>query len=146
MEAIVLLADWAEAINGKLYIQGGGWSRYTITSPAPPVTGLPEGTAIIQCALAIRFLVGWDETNERHDVTIRLVDGDGHAVTIAPGQPPIEIRTQLEVGRPPGSVKGAEIDAPMAVKFGGIPLPRGRYEFVVELGGNRLTGASFNVI
>jgi hypothetical protein len=143
MDAIVLLADWAEAINGKLYIQGGGWSRVA----APQVPQLPAGYGIVQCALAIRFLVGWDEANEPHEVTIRLMDADGNPVSPLPGQPPIEIKTQIEVGRPPGSIKGSDIDAAFAVKFGGIPLQKGRYQFVLEIGGEPLkTGAIFNVI
>ena len=31
----LILADWAEVINGKIYLQGGGWSAITPTSRSP---------------------------------------------------------------------------------------------------------------
>lgn len=141
MEAIVLLADWAEAINGKLYIQGGGWSRVT-----PPVRMPGTNLGLISCALAIRFTVGWDETNIRHDVGVRLLDADGHAVSPVPGQPPVEVKTQLEVGRPPGVTHGSDLDASMALSFHGLPLAPGRYAFVLEIDGEPIKGATFDVL
>lgn len=126
MEATVLLADWAEAINGKLYIQGAGWSRI---SPSR----LPGATmAVVNCALAIKFDVGWEETNQKHEVTVRLVDDDGNAVVATPGNP-VRVKAQLEVGRPPGVTPGAALDAALALQFRGIPLAPGRYRFCLDV-------------
>src|ERR1700722_14277734 len=112
MDAIVLVADWAEAINGKLYIQGGGWTRVAL----PPQGGL-------SCSLAIRFLIGWDETNRKHDVVIRLVDEDRR--TYQPtGGPPVEVKSQIEVGRPAGILEGADLDGVLAVRLQGLPLEK----------------------
>jgi hypothetical protein len=136
MKATVLLADWAQAINGKLYIQGGGWTR----------TSLNNG--LLNCALAMRILVGWDETNKPHNVTVRLVDQDGNVVTPQiPGGRPIETINTFEVGRPAGMAPGSEIDAPAAMLFLGIPLAKGRYSFTLEIDREQFdTGATFNVI
>jgi hypothetical protein len=136
MKATVLLADWAQAVNGKLYIQGGGWTR----------TSLDNG--LLNCALAIRILVGWDETNIQHQVTIRLVDQDGNMVNPPiPNGRPIEVQSAFEVGRPPGSAAGQEIDAALAMGFLGIPMAKGRYRFTLEIDGEEFdTGATFDVI
>jgi hypothetical protein len=142
MDAIILLADWAEAINGKLYIQGGGWSR---VAPAPHPDA-PEGTGIINCAVAIRFLLGWDEANQKYEVGVRLVDVDGKPVEPVPARGPIEVKAQLEVGRPPGITHGSDLDAAMALNFLGIPLAKGRYTFVLEIDKEPTERATFDVI
>lgn len=145
MEALVLLADWAEAINGKLYVQGGGWSR--VAAPPMDLPGFPAPVGVVNCALAIRFLVGWDEANKKHEITIKLIDSDGHGVSPMPGQPPVEVKTMLEVGRPAGAIVGSEIDAALALKFNGLPLAKGRYTFSLEIDGEPTrTGATFDVV
>ncbi len=134
MEATVMLADWAEAINGKLYIQGGGWSRV-------PAAGGP-----IRCALAIKLDVPWSDANTQHQLVIRLVDADGRPVSPSEGQPPVEIEASFEVGRPPGLRQGTALDVALAPNFIGIPLPVGRYRFTLEVDGNPLNvGATFDV-
>jgi hypothetical protein len=131
VEAIVLLADWAEAINGKLYIQGGGWSRVSHEAP-------------VNCAVAVRFLVGWEETNKQHKITIRLVNADNQTVKV--NETPILAETVLEVGRPPGVQPGSDLDAAFALKLTGLPLGEGRYQFLVETSDALLGRAVFDVV
>lgn len=134
MDATVLLADYAEAINGKLYIQGGGWDRY------------PASTGPVTCALAIMFRFRWDETNQPRKVVIRLMDQDGKVVEPQAGVP-VEIEAMVEVGRPPGVPAGTELTAPIAVKLAGLPLEIGRYVFTIEVDGDPLgNGVTFNVV
>src|SRR5207244_1129232 len=81
-------ADAAQAVNGKLYIMGGGWS----------VMG-PEPTPY---AIALKVEVPWDETNKRHTLVLRLLDDDGRPVRVAaPNEDPIalEIPAHFGVGR-----------------------------------------------
>jgi hypothetical protein len=145
MKAIVLLADWAEAINGKLYIQGGGWSR--VAPPVQHLPGMPSGTGIVNCAVALRFLLDWDEANQTYEVGVRLVDTDGQPVAPVPNMGPIEVKAQLEVGRPPGITHGSELDAAMALQFLGLPLQKGhRYMFVLEIDKVPTERATFDVI
>ena len=57
MKVTILLADAAEAVNGKLYVLGGGWS---ITGPDPS-----------PMALAIKIEVPWDQSNQPHVCRLR---------------------------------------------------------------------------
>lgn len=116
----LLLADYAECINGKLYIMGGGWS---VTGPDPSVIGI-----------AAKIEVPWDETNRRHRAVLRLVDSDGQVVQVQTpvGDAPFEIPAEFEVGRPPGLKPGTPIDMPFAFNLGPLPLPPDR-RFVLTL-------------
>jgi hypothetical protein len=114
MKVTILLADAAEAVNGKLYILGGGWS---VTGPGP-----------VPSALAIKIEVPWDQANQRHDLQITLLDADGHAVNVPTpaGDVPLELKSQFEVGRPAGLVAGTPLDVALAVNLGLLPLRPGR--------------------
>jgi hypothetical protein len=125
MKVTMLLADAAQAVGGKLYVLGGGWSQVG-PDPAP-------------MALAIKIEVPWDETNVRHTAALELVDADGVPVAVENpqgGNAPLRVEAQFEVGRPPGVKPGTPIDVPMALTFGAIPLPpNGRYEWRLSIDG-----------
>lgn len=114
MHAQLLLADNAQVVNGKLYLLGGGWNQI-----GPKPTGM---------AVVIRFLVPWDETNQKHRWALRLLDEDGHPVVIGSGDGarPVEISGQFEAGRPVGTEPGTETSIPVAVNVGALPLPAGK--------------------
>lgn len=113
MRVTMLLADAAQVANGKLYLLGGGWS---ITGPqVPPM------------AVALKIDVPWNEANRRHSWKLSLVDGDGQAVQVPGPEGPQEVFAggEFEVGRPPGLAEGSDIDLPLAVNMGPLPLPAG---------------------
>src|SRR5207245_6209027 len=115
MKVTMMLADAAQAVNGKLYIMGGGWS----------VMG-PEPTPY---AIALKVEVPWDETNKRHTLVLRLLDDDGRPVRVAArNEDPIalEIPADFEVGRPAGEHAGSPIDKPLVINIGPMPLAHGR--------------------
>ena len=104
----MLLADHAQAADGKLNIIGAGW---TVTGPGPA-----------PLAIAILFEVPWDRANEQHEFRLELVDSDGDG--------PLAIEGQFEVGRPPGIKRGTPLPFPLALNIGPQPLePGGRYEW-----------------
>jgi hypothetical protein len=121
----LLLSDRAEAINGKLYLMGGGFDRVAVSQ-------LP-GTASYDIALG--FLVPYNETNERHTFTVRLETQDNEIVASPDGRR-VEVGGQFEVGRPPGLIAGQDqrvivvvrgpFPAPAAGVFGWVPLIDGR--------------------
>jgi hypothetical protein len=125
MEATLLLCDAAEAINGKLYILGGGWS---ITGPMP-----------VPFALALRIEVPWSEANRKIHAKVELVDADGRPVSVPDqfgNQQSVQIEFDFEVGRPPGLVRGTPLDATAALTIPPLPLsPGNRYAWRLEIDG-----------
>lgn len=109
----MLLADAAQAVGGKLFILGGGWS---VIGPGPA-----------PMAIAMKIDVPWDQTNQRHRWVLDLVDQDARpiVVTTPEGERPVQISGDFEVGRPAGLAQGTPIDLPLAIGVGPIPLPPG---------------------
>ena len=83
MKVTILLADSAQAINGKLYILGGGWS---IADPGP-----------IVMAIAMKIEVPWDQANVRHRFKLSLLTADGQPVKVATptGDRPLELEREV---------------------------------------------------
>lgn len=113
MRVTMLLADAAQAVGGKLYVLGGGWSVIG-PDPAP-------------MAIAIKIDVPWGETDRRHQWTLDLVDQDGRPVLVAgsAGSEPVHVGGEFQVGRPPGLAEGTPIDLPLAIGVGPLALPPG---------------------
>lgn len=112
MRATLLLADSAQAVNGKLYILGGGWS----------VCG-PDPTPM---AIAIKIEVPWDRSNVKHPILLELLDADGQPVALTSPEGEermIRIEGEIEVGRPPGVKAGTPLDAVIAINTGPLSLP-----------------------
>src|SRR3990170_2500365 len=107
----LILADSAQVVGGKLYMLGGGWSRYQARSfPTQMVLGVALGLS-----------VPWDETNQKWSVELSIVDEDGQVV-LSP------VTTQVEMGRPPGLKPGSSQRVLIAATVG-LRLPKaGRYE------------------
>ena len=110
MKVTMLLADAAQAIGGKLYILGGGWS---ITGPEPSPS-----------SLAIKIEVPWTEANRPHALRLVLVDADGQPVLA--NDKPLDITAEFEVGRPAGLPVGTPLDTTLVFNFGPLPLEGGR--------------------
>ena len=120
----MMLADSAQAVEGKLYILGGGWN---IIGPAPTPS-----------ALAIHVDVPWDLANVRHPWQLELVDSDGESVMVSGplGEQALVLQGEFEVGRPPGVTPGTGLGVPLAINLGPIPLPPGRrYEWRLSIRG-----------
>ena len=117
MKVTILLADAAQAIDGKLYILGGGWS---IRPPEPT-----------PMAMAIKIEVPWTETNYRHRLRLALFDEDGQPVRVptqSDEQQPFEVQADFEVGRPVGILPAAPLDVALAINLAPFPLrPNSRY-------------------
>ena len=130
VETIMLLCDYAEVINGKLYIMGGGW---TLCPPGPR-----------NMALAIRVLVPWDETNVKHRLVLMLQDEEGRTIELGEPPRPVKQEGEFEVGRPPGVLPGTELDFSIAFGFAALPLePKKGYRWQLELDGEPVAHASF---
>jgi hypothetical protein len=125
MKVMLLLADAAQAVDGKLYVLGGGWS---IVGPEPS-----------PMAIAMKIEVPWDQANRRHPWLLELLDADGNPVSTAGSdglEQPIRISGEFEVGRPPGLRPGTPLDLPLAISMSALSLPPdGRYVWQLSIDG-----------
>lgn len=123
IRATLMLADAAQAADGKLYILGGGWN---LIGPDPTPT-----------AIAMYLDVSWDLTNVRHQWRLDLVDSDGEPVMIPTplGDQALVLQGEFEVGRPAGVTPGTGLGVPLAINLGPLPLtPGSRYEWRLTIG------------
>src|SRR5688572_3413309 len=101
MRSTLVLCDWAEAVAGKLYMQGGGWNKVLADTPA-------------SFAIAVLIRVEYNETNLKKHAVLALVDEDGAAF---PAEDPIQVEFDFEVGRPPGMKPGQDQTLTFAAKI-----------------------------
>jgi hypothetical protein len=123
MRATMMLADYAQIADGKLFISGGGW---TTCGPGPT-----------PCGVVAIFHVPWDETDEKISFTLRLLDQDGRGVHM-PGATdglPVHVNGAFEARRQPGMTEGADINVPMAFNIVLHLPPNGRYTWQIEVDG-----------
>jgi hypothetical protein len=105
----MLLCDYAQVAEGKLFVSGAGWNR--TSSPAT-------------FGLAIMVHVPYDRANDRLKLIVALEDEEGQpGVLEADGSfEPLGGEWVFEVGRPPGQAKGEAMIAPFALNMQGVPL------------------------
>jgi hypothetical protein len=116
-QSFLILADGAEAANGKIHILGGGVDQHL--AQAFP--------ASLNVDIACSFVVGWHETERPIEVELAIVDETGEDA--------IRIGLDAVVGRPPGAHPGQEIRSQVAIK-GPFPIPHpGAYLLVMRLEG-----------
>lgn len=127
----VTVADHAEAINGKLYLHGAGWSDIV------QVRGPDGQPGVVHFGIAVSILVGWNETNRRFPLAITLVHEDGDELA--------KLGAQIEAGRPPGITHGTEFRSFLAVNANLIFPKTGRYNVRAELD-DQTRQAAFRVL
>jgi hypothetical protein len=124
MRVTLILADYAQAAEGKLNIIGGGW---TITGPIPSPS-----------AIGLIVDVPWDQANTKHRFLIELLDSDGQPVMVdtPEGERPLQIGGEFEVGRPPGIKRGTPLSFTTAFNLPPQPLePGSRFEWKLAING-----------
>jgi hypothetical protein len=125
----LMLADSAQAVEGKLYILGGAWNMLRF----------PTFPASLMVGIAVAIDVDWNETNRRHHLDVHFEDADGNAMDP-------QIGADFEAGRPPGAVAGAELRIVFAVNGPlSIPAP-GSYAAVASIAGEVLARARFQAV
>ncbi len=119
---LLTVANHAEAVNGLLYLSGAGWTDLRRPMPAqgpPPVNHLGIGIAV---------LVGWEETNHRHRIDIRMENADGVQL--------MNMQADLEMGRPAGLAPGSDLRGVMAINAE-LQFPAaGIYRVIASVGEN----------
>ena len=125
----LMLADSAQAVDGKLYVLGGAWNMLRF----------PEFPASLMVGIAVAIDVEWTETNARHHLDIHFEDADGNAMDP-------RIGADFEAGRPLGAIPGADLRIVMAVN-GPVAIPSpGQYAAVASVGGVELARSRFQAL
>lgn len=120
----LILANHAEAVNGLLYISGGGWTdtHRQIRRDNPPPNN--------HFGIGISVRIPWNETNQPHKFVVEVQNDDAtNTVVRAEGE--------LNVGRPPQLSPGAVQHAVLAINVDvTFPAPGG-YRVIASLNGER---------
>src|SRR5437870_5213876 len=128
----MLLCDGAQAVGGKLFILGGGWSILAKVQPRANM------------ALAVKLTVPWSRANERIHIAAALITDQGGEVTQAEDQP-VRAEGDLELGRPPGLRPGTPLDATLVMNFEGLDLDVGGYVWELRVGSDLAARIPFQV-
>lgn len=123
VDAQIILCDSAVADpSGKVHMLGAGWSM--TSSPTAPH------------AVAVLIKVPWDRTNQQIPLKLKLLDSDGHQVSLPTpeGSQVIGASASIEVGRPAGLAAGTPVDASFVLNVPSLPLAPGRYEWRLAIG------------
>ena len=113
----LVLADFAEVVNSKLYLMGGGWDRF-----APPNYPAP-----MRWGIAVGVRVPWLESNIPHRISLTLRTEDGVEL--------FKLDGNVETGRPPGS-KGQSTLVQLAVNGQTELQGPGSFEVIAEIDGD----------
>ena len=124
----LIIADKAEAVNGKLYLMGGGWDRLAIQ----------ESPGIGMFDVAFGVIVGYNETNVKHKFSLGIEDED-NVVVLGP------LEGEFEVGRPPGLMASQEQRFIGTLK-GPFRIPSAQeYHWALSIDSHRFPPTSFRV-
>jgi len=124
----LLLADKAEAINGKLYVLGG----------AIGAVGLIQIPGPAQFDVAVGLLVDYAETSDTHRLTLAMETADNEKVL-----GPVEI--PFATGCPPGLPPGDSMPFTVVIQ-GPFPIPtEGAFQWAIEVDGLRHEPRHFRV-
>jgi hypothetical protein len=127
--AFLLLTDYSEALNGKLYTLGAGWN----------VLRFPELPQEWRFTLGLGIDVSWDETNRRQGLQVAIQDPDGAEL----GE---ELSMEVEAGRPPGMPPGQDQRMVIAVNVGATFETAGPHAVVIRNGDEELERSRFYVM
>lgn len=125
----LILADFAEVVNGKLYLMGGGWEMIIANNPFPLKHKM---------ALATAVAVPWTETNQIHHMVIEVQNPDGTALA--------SIEAHFEIGRPPGIPYGTTQRSQVAINMDLEIAEPGNYTIAVRIDGEQSRHTNFSVV
>jgi hypothetical protein len=125
----VLLSDHSEAVNGKLYLTGGGWN----------VLRLPELPHEWSFHISFGIDVAWHETDNPHEMVVTIQDPDG--VELGDG-----LTANFETGRPQGMPPGQEQRLVMSIGATASFETAGPHAAVVQVDGEEIGRARFYVM
>lgn len=123
---LLCLANHVEAVNGLLYMVGGGWTDHH--RPANQPNGQPT---ISHIGIAVMVRVPWNETNRPHRFQVEIQDLDGNSF--------MKVEGDLNMGRPPQISPGATQHACIAINGDTVFQRTGGYVLRATIGGDPAT-------
>ena len=125
----LMLADRAEAHNGKIYAMGAGWNQLRFPD-------LPFDWAF---SVAVAIDVPWDLTNQVHMIKLHIEGPDGERI----GE---EFEMEFEAGRPPGAVAGHDQRMVLALQTQARFEVEGPHAVVVSLADQVISRSRFSLM
>jgi hypothetical protein len=123
---LLCLANHVEALNGLLYMVGGGWTEHH--RPPQQSTGQPT---ISHVGIAVMVRIPWNETNRPHRFQVEIQDLDGASF--------MKVEGDLNVGRPPQIMPGTAQHACLAINGELVFARSGSYVLRGVLNGDMAT-------
>lgn len=108
----LILADYVEAVHGKLYMMGGGWENI----------GVHDFEVPVQLSVAVAVQIPWNATNRTHTLAVEVQTADGEVLE--------SVGTSIVAGRPPHIEHGSSQRTALAFKIPVVLAGPGTY--VVE--------------
>jgi hypothetical protein len=117
----LILANHVEAVNGLLYVSGGGWTDHW--RPQSPQPGVP---VVSHLGVAVTVVIPPEAPTVPHQLTVGIEDGQGRQVA--------GLQTQLNQARPAGMAPGQAQRSVLALSFNIVFPTAGEYRLVARLG------------
>ncbi len=120
-EASIFLCDYAQAVNGKLYIVGGAWDNW-------------RGHTPISCVIALQLSSAFSEAHKRHTMRVFLRDANGSEVrNPLVNDEVIFSQGEFEFGRPARFPDDHVLSSVVALPFSNLGLRAGTYRWVLQV-------------
>jgi hypothetical protein len=125
----LLLADRAEALNGKIYSMGAGWNQLRF----------PELPFQWSFSVAVAVDVPWHLTDQVHAMKLHIEGPDGERL----GD---EFELEFEAGRPPGAVAGQDQRMVLALQTQTTFEVEGPHAVSVSIAGEEVGRSRFSLV
>jgi hypothetical protein len=135
----MMLANYAEAPGGLLYITGGAWDSIQVTEPPPPE--VPEGiVALVQGTLVARLSFHATEEGNEYPLRVTVWEEDGAEIANMEG---VVVAEESPVDSPRTWMRNVNVLVPLT----GLPLPRfGEYRIHLHLNREHKGDIPFRVV
>lgn len=143
MELDVMLCDFAQVADNKLFINGANIDRVGVQAGTPP-------PYVLNFAAAGIVTVPWNATNAEHALNFRFVTQDGQIPKLAEGlevgPDGISGEMRFNIGRPPQLTSGEDQMVPFAFVLLGLPVASpGRHVMTFALDGTDVRSLPFTI-
>jgi len=128
----LILANHVEALNGLLYISGGGWTDHW-----RPAAANPSQPVVSHLGIGVTVMVPWTVIGTPLPLTVAIEDPVGNQVA--------GLATQLNSTRPSGLPTGADLRTVLALSLNLVFPKAGEYRVVATLAGQLPRTVDFRV-